>query len=90
MGVAGLTKNKANSAQFGLAGAWAELGKNFGRKTFVVKKNFWSKNFLVREIVVKKKLWSRKFSEIFDTSQKILGLITWLPEEMKFQLWEGG
>ena len=26
--VAGLTKNKANSAQLGLAGAWAELGKN--------------------------------------------------------------
>ena len=26
MGVAGLTKNKANSAQLGLAGAWAELG----------------------------------------------------------------
>ena len=24
--VAGLTKNKANSAQLGLAGAWAELG----------------------------------------------------------------
>ena len=27
--VAGLTKNKANSAQLGLAGAWAELGNNF-------------------------------------------------------------
>ena len=27
VGVAGLTKNKANSAQLGLAGAWAELGK---------------------------------------------------------------
>ena len=26
--VAGLTKNKANSAQLCLAGAWAELGKN--------------------------------------------------------------
>ena len=26
--VAGLTDNKANSAQLGLAGAWAELGKN--------------------------------------------------------------
>ena len=26
--MAGLTKNKANSAQLGLAGAWAELGKN--------------------------------------------------------------
>ena len=26
--VAGLSKNKANSAQLGLAGAWAELGKN--------------------------------------------------------------
>ena len=24
--MAGLTKNKANSAQLGLAGAWAELG----------------------------------------------------------------
>ena len=30
--VAGLTKNKANSAQLGLAGAWAELGKNFKLK----------------------------------------------------------
>ena len=30
--VAGLTKNKANSAQLGLAGAWAELG-NIWRST---------------------------------------------------------
>ena len=29
--VAGLAKNKANSAQLGLAGAWAELGKTFKR-----------------------------------------------------------
>ena len=29
--VAGLTKNKANSAQLSLAGAWAELGKKLGK-----------------------------------------------------------
>ena len=28
--LAGSTKNKANSALLGLAGAWAELGKNLG------------------------------------------------------------
>ena len=27
----GIVKNKANSAQLGLAGAWAELGKTFKR-----------------------------------------------------------
>ena len=31
--VAGLTKNKANSAQLGLAGAWAELSKRIMDKT---------------------------------------------------------
>ena len=33
--MAGLTKNKANSAQLGLAGAWAELG-NMGFGHFLV------------------------------------------------------
>ena len=28
--MAGLTKNKGNSDQLGLAGAWVELGENLG------------------------------------------------------------
>ena len=33
--VAGLTKNKANSAQLGLAGAWAELGNNESKRLYL-------------------------------------------------------
>ena len=46
MGVAGLFKNKANSAQLGLAGAWAELGKT--PVLLVLSKSFFHAKFTFR------------------------------------------